>query len=98
MAPPLPNPAAVNTTDHVSPTFPQEFTITAAPGTDIYAAPNHGYVWTAPVTYYKLANAASFRRARVTVGFSWSRLYDQGGLVLAYPAAENPTPGTSNAG
>jgi regulation of enolase protein 1 (concanavalin A-like superfamily) len=56
--------------------------------TDIWRKPGPPPVKTfnAPIIYKSL-NLQSFQRARVTVSAAWSKLYDQGGLVLILPAA-----------
>jgi regulation of enolase protein 1 (concanavalin A-like superfamily) len=87
----------VNTETSVAYPAPSKFALSTSPGTDVYAAPAHGYVWTAPLLYHKL-NTSTFKSARVTVSFTWTTIYDQGGLILVFPAAGNPNPDASNAG
>jgi uncharacterized protein len=55
--------------------------------TDIWRKPGPPLVKTfnAPIIYKPL-NLRSFQRARVTVSATWSKLYDQGGLVFILPA------------
>jgi regulation of enolase protein 1 (concanavalin A-like superfamily) len=85
-----------NANAEVSWPSPKSFKLASPPKTDIYAAPAHGYVWTAPILYTK-TQCASFKQARVTVSFSWTTVYDQGGLILAFPTKGNPNPDASNA-
>ena len=59
------------------------FQIDVAPKTDIWRVP-HRDDFNAPVLYRSIP-VASFRRARLTVSADWERLYDQAGLVLAFP-------------
>jgi uncharacterized protein len=66
-------------------TLSGKFTLKAPPKTDIYAAPAHGYVFTAPIAY-KQIQTSQFHRLRVTVTLRWTHLYDQGGLILFFPA------------
>ncbi|CAE7111425.1 unnamed protein product [Rhizoctonia solani] len=56
-------------------------TVNALPGTDLWRKPPSTTSTNAPayVTYQPLQK---FKRARVTVGADWTRLYDQGGLVF----------------
>ncbi|KAG8710349.1 hypothetical protein FRC11_004596 [Ceratobasidium sp. 423] len=56
-------------------------TVNALPGTDLWRKPPSTVSTNAPayVTYRPLHK---FKRARVTVGADWTRLYDQGGLVF----------------
>lgn len=94
-----PSPAAINSDGFsFEAGFPKSFSLTAGKDTDIYAAPKHGYVWTAPVLYYQLPDSSKFQRARVTVSFNWIHTFDQAGLVLAYPSDSNSTPDAQNAG
>lgn len=66
----------------------ESFTLHAPPVTDLWRKP--------AVTYVESDNAPSlvtsttthaFRAAEVTVSAAWTRLYDQGGLVLIAPAS-----------
>jgi regulation of enolase protein 1 (concanavalin A-like superfamily) len=75
--------------------FPNHFTFGASPQTDIYAAPAHGYVWTAPIILYSLTSSAQFHRACITISFEWEYRYDQAGLILAYPSPGTPNPDSS---
>jgi regulation of enolase protein 1 (concanavalin A-like superfamily) len=88
--------AAVNTGTLVPYPPPKSFTLSTPPKTDIYAAPAHGYVWTAPILYHKI-QCSSFKKARVNVSFSWTTIYDQGGLILVFPTKDNPNPDAANA-
>ena len=73
--------------DSTSPLDPRstEFKLHTHPGTDLWRKP--------PVDSYNAPYVAtriktsSFKSARVTVSASWTRLYDQGGLVLIWPRA-----------
>ncbi|KIW09497.1 uncharacterized protein PV09_00374 [Verruconis gallopava] len=86
----------VNTSTQVGWPAPKTFKLSTPPKTDIYAAPAHGYVWTAPILFRKI-DTSSFTRARVTLSFVWKTVYDQGGMILAFPTKENPNPDASNA-
>jgi regulation of enolase protein 1 (concanavalin A-like superfamily) len=70
---------------------PASFDLNAKPDTDIYAAPSHGYHFTAPIIYHSFP-ASDFQRARVTVSMNWEYQYDQGGLILVFPSPENSLP------
>ena len=72
-------------------TLSGKFTLKASPKTDIYAAPAHGYVFTAPIAY-KQIHTSQFQRARLTITLRWTRLYDQGGLILFFPATPGQVP------
>lgn len=87
---------AVNNDTKVQYPPPKSFKLTSLPKTDIYAAPAHGYVWTAPILYRKI-QCSSFKKAKVTVSFSWTTIYDQGGLILVFPTKTNPNPDSGNA-
>jgi regulation of enolase protein 1 (concanavalin A-like superfamily) len=87
---------SVNTNAQVAYPPPKSFKLATPPKTDVYAAPAHGYVWTAPILHRKI-NTASFKKARVTVSFNYSAIYDQGGLILVFPTRSNPNPDSSNA-
>jgi len=89
--------SSVNTAKPPPNPLPKSFTLSADPRTDIYAAPAHGYVWTAPIVY-KTIKASSFRRARLSITLNWTTTFDQGGLILAFPQDSNPTPDSENAG
>ena len=88
---------AVNTETKVSYPPPKSFKLATPPGTDIYAAPAHGYVWTSPYLCTKI-QTLKFKKARVTVSFNYATIYDQGGLILVFPTKDNPSPDASNAG
>jgi regulation of enolase protein 1 (concanavalin A-like superfamily) len=88
--------SSVNTSNPPANPLAKSFTLSAEPKTDIYAAPAHGYVWTAPIIY-KALKASTFKKARLAITLNWTTTYDQGGLVLAFPTASNPTPDSSNA-
>ncbi|KAJ1304340.1 hypothetical protein OPQ81_005497 [Rhizoctonia solani] len=87
----------VNTTPGSPSSVPINSTITvnALPGTDMWRKPPHTTSTNAPayVTYRPLQK---FKRARVTVGADWTRLYDQGGLVfyINSPGPEGETYGS----
>jgi uncharacterized protein len=93
---PTSTPSCINT-DAPGPTFPKSFDLTCPKGTDVYAAPHHGYIWTSPVIYYSLPNYSTFKSARVSVAFNWIHTFDQAGLILVYPSSNNPRPDASNA-
>ncbi|EJD03274.1 uncharacterized protein FOMMEDRAFT_140947 [Fomitiporia mediterranea MF3/22] len=58
----------------------------ASPATDIWRKPPTRDVSNAPIHLTKL-NSQSFHRARVTVSAPWTRLYDQGGLLILLPTS-----------
>ncbi|KAF8586703.1 hypothetical protein K439DRAFT_1340344 [Ramaria rubella] len=74
------NAPSLNTNDQLNETIE----VTVAPGTDLWRKPPSTDVYNAPcwVAYFP---AVKFKRARVTVSANWTRLYDQGGLVLFLP-------------
>lgn len=73
-----------------------QFSLTAAPKTDIYAAPSHGYVFSAPILYRKI-RSSSFHRVRLTINLQWTLQYDQGGLILIFPSLPAHVPDSKNA-
>ena len=80
----------INPTPHVAAPpdpLPASFTLTAAPGTDVWRKPPNLDSFNAPILYCKLP-LSSFRRARVTLSGLWRTLYDQGGLCLVLPQIE----------
>ncbi|CAE6517617.1 unnamed protein product [Rhizoctonia solani] len=56
-------------------------TVQALPGTDLWRKPPSTVSTNAPA-YVVYRPLRTFKRARVTVGADWTRLYDQGGLVF----------------
>jgi regulation of enolase protein 1 (concanavalin A-like superfamily) len=88
--------SSVNTSTTLSNPPPKSFTLSSPPKTDIYAAPAHGYVWSAPIIHHTLP-ASKFKRARVTITLNWTTTYDQGGLILAFPSPSNLLPNKENA-
>jgi regulation of enolase protein 1 (concanavalin A-like superfamily) len=88
--------SSVNTPNPPPTPLPNQFTLSAPQKTDVYAAPAHGYVWTAPIVYHAL-KASSFKRAALSVTLNWTTTYDQGGLILVFPTDSNPTPDSKNA-
>jgi len=88
--------SSANTETRLSDPPPKSFTLSAKPYTDIYAAPAHGYVWSAPIIY-KALKTKEFKRARLSITLKWTTTYDQGGLIVAFPAPSNPIPNRSNA-
>jgi regulation of enolase protein 1 (concanavalin A-like superfamily) len=76
--------------------LPPSFDLKAKPKTDIYAAPSHGYDFTAPIIYRSFP-ASDFQSARVTVTMDWQVQFDQGGLVLVFPSPENNIPDAQSA-
>src|SRR5215469_2848161 len=88
----------INSPRHPNPTLiPPTFTLTAIPKTDIYAAPSHGYVFSAPIAYRALYTS-TFHRAAVTITLRWTLQYDQGGLILIFPQPTAPIPSAESAG
>jgi hypothetical protein len=59
------------------------FTLRAAAVTDLWRKPQGVETYNAP-SLVKTIRIEEFKSARVTVGASWLRLYDQGGLVLYF--------------
>ncbi|KAF2434673.1 hypothetical protein EJ08DRAFT_426179 [Tothia fuscella] len=88
--------SSVNTSNPPPNPLPRTFALSADPKSDIYAAPAHGYVWTAPVIY-KTLKASSFSKASLSITLDWTTTYDQGGLILAFPSPSNPIPDAKNA-
>jgi len=76
-------------------TLSGNFTLKASPKTDIYAAPAHGYVFTAPIAYRKI-QTTQFQAARLTINLHWTHLYDQGGLILFFPSTPGQVPDAKN--
>ncbi|KAK3378887.1 hypothetical protein B0T24DRAFT_674724 [Lasiosphaeria ovina] len=65
------------------------FSISAAPGTDIWRKPPHTDVFNAPAAAAPGVTATSgpllsFVSARASFSFAWSEQYDQGGLLLSF--------------
>ncbi|KAF8756900.1 hypothetical protein RHS01_04053 [Rhizoctonia solani] len=58
-------------------------TVQALPGTDLWRKPPSTVSTNAPA-YVVYRPLRTFKRARVTVGADWTRLYDQGGLFGRY--------------
>lgn len=73
-----------------TPADPHNFTLKASAPTDIWRKPPSKDVFDAPM-FYKSLPISSFQSARGTVAAKWTRLYDQGGLLLVLP----PLPGGS---
>ncbi|RJE22566.1 hypothetical protein PHISCL_05112 [Aspergillus sclerotialis] len=61
--------------------LPAQFTITAAPSTDIWAKPPSTTRFNAPILCQSVP-LASFKRARLSFNANWKDQYDQGGLIL----------------
>ncbi|KAL4885323.1 hypothetical protein BJY04DRAFT_146063 [Aspergillus karnatakaensis] len=78
----------VNTSESVpgDGTLPAEFTVKAAPSTDVWAKPPSTERFNAPILY-KSISLAAFKRARVSISAHWSQKYDQGGLILVLNGA-----------
>lgn len=80
----------LNTPTIPPPASATSFTLSPDPSTptDIWRKPGPPAIKTfnAPIIYKSL-NIQSFQRVRVTVTASWSKLYDQGGLVFVIPTA-----------
>ncbi|KAH6606405.1 hypothetical protein Trco_005558 [Trichoderma cornu-damae] len=64
-------------------------TIQVPPDTDIWRPAISKHNFTAPFLYTSVP-AARFRSVQVSVAGPWKTLYDQGGLVLAFPNRRNP--------
>lgn len=71
--------------------LPSSFTIVAPSDTDIWKTRPRGAVFTAPALYLSLP-FSTFRSARVTISGQLSQLYDQGGLLLAFPSPSTVVP------
>lgn len=66
--------------------YPQEFTIRASPGTDLWRKPPSVDIDNAPTLLINVPiDLHRFHSARVTVSADWNTLYDQGGLALFIP-------------
>lgn len=80
----------LNTPTTTPPPSATSFTISPDPSTptDIWRKPGPPAIKTfnAPIIY-KAIKPQSFKRAQVTVTATWSKLYDQGGLVFVLPTA-----------
>lgn len=77
--------------EHALPATPQpqslaSFVLDAAPGTDLWRKPSKTPVESdnAPRLITNIP-ASSFKSAQVTVEADWTRLYDQGGIILVFP-------------
>lgn len=66
--------------------LPTSFTLAAPPDTDIWKTRPRGAVFTGPAHYISIP-ISTFRSARVTISGQLSQLYDQGGLLLAFPSS-----------
>jgi regulation of enolase protein 1 (concanavalin A-like superfamily) len=88
--------SSVNTNNPPPNPLPQQFTLSADPKTDVYAAPAHGHVWTAPIIY-KTLKASAFKKASLSITLNWTTTFDQGGLILVFPTDSNPVPDKKNA-
>ncbi|MCJ1466994.1 hypothetical protein MMC07_005616 [Pseudocyphellaria aurata] len=67
--------------------LPDDFTLNAAPGSDIWKKPPSRDAFDGPICYRTIP-LSTFRRARVTVSAEWRTLYDQGGLCLVLPQSQ----------
>lgn len=67
----------------------RSITIQVPPDTDIWRPAIAKHNFTAPYLYTTVATA-HFQSVQVTVTAPWKTLYDQGGLVLAFPNRHNP--------
>lgn len=72
---------------HAPTPLPDNFTISAAPGCDIWKKPPSHDAFDGPICYRTIP-LSTFRRARVTVSAEWRTLYDQGGLCLILPQSQ----------
>jgi regulation of enolase protein 1 (concanavalin A-like superfamily) len=77
--------------DKVAEGYPENFSIAAAPNTDVYASPKHGYRFNSPTIYHKIS-PATFHKARLTITLHWTLQYDQGGLILVQPVRDTDKP------
>ncbi|PYH94134.1 hypothetical protein BO71DRAFT_399191 [Aspergillus ellipticus CBS 707.79] len=73
----------VNSSDKVpgDGALPAEFTIRAAPSTDVWSKPPSTEAFNAPILYQTVP-LKSFKRARVAFDALWQQNYDQGGLII----------------
>jgi regulation of enolase protein 1 (concanavalin A-like superfamily) len=69
--------------DIVPTSFEGPFTLRTAAVTDLWRKPPKVETCNAP-SLVKTIQIEDFKRARVTVSADWTRLYDQGGLVLYF--------------
>jgi regulation of enolase protein 1 (concanavalin A-like superfamily) len=83
-------PSTINL-DKVAEGYPEDFSISAAPNTDVYASPKHGYRFNSPTIYHKIS-PATFHKARLTITLHWTLQYDQGGLILVQPVKGTDKP------
>ncbi|KAL7790997.1 hypothetical protein V8C37DRAFT_383150 [Trichoderma ceciliae] len=67
----------------------RSITIQVPPNTDIWRPAASKNNFTAPYLYTTIP-AANFQSVQVTVSGPWKTLYDQGGLVIAFPNHRNP--------
>lgn len=72
--------------------LPDNFTLCAPPGCDIWRKPPSLDAFDGPICYRTLP-LSTFRRARVTVSAEWRTLFDQGGLCLILPSTPDSTTG-----
>ncbi|KAJ6783001.1 hypothetical protein PWT90_08334 [Aphanocladium album] len=74
---------------HAKPVSPinENVTIQVSPDTDIWRPAKSKDNFTAPFLYTSVPTA-KFLSVQVTVTAPWKTLYDQGGLVIAYPAKD----------
>ena len=73
----------INTTQQV-PSDLTNFRIITPPDTDVWRVPPARDAFSGPMVY-RILPASSFRKARVTVSAQWTKLYDQGGLIMVLP-------------
>ncbi|KAL6908698.1 hypothetical protein GGI43DRAFT_393408 [Trichoderma evansii] len=67
----------------------RSITIQVPPDTDIWRPAISKHNFTAPYLYTTISTA-HFQSVQVTVTAPWKTLYDQGGLVLAFPNHQSP--------
>ncbi|EJD03275.1 uncharacterized protein FOMMEDRAFT_108448 [Fomitiporia mediterranea MF3/22] len=65
----------------------EPYKLKASPGTDLWRKPPATDVSNAPTQVLEKLDSQSFYRARVTVSAPWTRLYDQGGLLIVLPGS-----------
>lgn len=70
--------------------LPDNFTLNAPPGCDIWKKPPSLDAFDGPICYRTIP-LSTFRRARVTVSAEWRTLFDQGGLCLILPQIQDST-------
>lgn len=80
----------INTKQSVPEDTTNPFQLTVPSQTDIWRTPPAKDDFSGPVLYRSIS-PSTFRGARVTVSADWTRLYDQGGLIIVLPPQTSPT-------